>query len=70
MKEDGLIGKLTHQEWLNSVEERLQNGVHKVFAMAVGRQAKNFLHGTWIGHPRSRDTYRHPDRRLDNRHRL
>jgi uncharacterized membrane protein len=29
----------------------LQKLIHKAFGFKGGRQAKNFLHGTWVGHP-------------------
>ncbi len=48
---DGVIGKIQQQEWLKPAEERLQQVVHKAFQFPGGQQAKNFLHGTWIGHP-------------------
>src|SRR5205085_11013789 len=32
-------------------EESLQSVVHKAFTFPGGQQVKNFLHGTWIGHP-------------------
>lgn len=36
-----------------ALEERLQNKVHQAFAAAGprGQRAKNFLNGTWLGHP-------------------
>jgi nitrite reductase/ring-hydroxylating ferredoxin subunit/uncharacterized membrane protein len=51
MKDDGVIGKVEQQEWLEPAEEGLQKIAHKAFQFKGGRQAKNFLHGTWIGHP-------------------
>ncbi|HET7441730.1 MAG TPA: Rieske 2Fe-2S domain-containing protein [Terriglobales bacterium] len=51
MRDDGVIGKIGEQEWLKPAEERLQKLLHKAFQLKGGRQAKNFLHGTWIGHP-------------------
>jgi nitrite reductase/ring-hydroxylating ferredoxin subunit/uncharacterized membrane protein len=51
MKEDGVINKIKQQEWLTPAEEALQKVAHKTFQLKGGRQAKNFLHGTWIGHP-------------------
>jgi len=51
MTENGIIRTIDRQEWLKPVEERLQNLVHKRFRFRGGRQLKNFLHGTWIGHP-------------------
>jgi nitrite reductase/ring-hydroxylating ferredoxin subunit/uncharacterized membrane protein len=51
MRQDGVTGEIAKQEWLKPTEEGLQNLVHKAFQFKGGRQAKNFLHGTWIGHP-------------------
>ena len=51
MRNDGLIGKIEEQEWLKPTEEGLQELLHKAFRFRGGRQVKNFLHGTWIGHP-------------------
>lgn len=51
MRDDGVIGKIGQQEWLQPAEDGLQKAVHKVFQVKGGRQLKNFLHGTWIGHP-------------------
>jgi nitrite reductase/ring-hydroxylating ferredoxin subunit/uncharacterized membrane protein len=46
-----MVGKIEQQEWLKPVEERLQNILHKFFQFKGGNEAKNFLHGTWLGHP-------------------
>ena len=51
MRDDAVIGKLGQQEWLKPAEDGLQQAIHKAFEIKGGRQAKNFLHGTWIGHP-------------------
>lgn len=51
MRSDGVIGKIEQQQWLQPAEDGLQKLIHKVFQFKGGRQAKNFLHGTWIGHP-------------------
>ncbi len=51
MREDGVVGKIGQQEWLKPSEEGLQKLVHRAFQFKGGRQVKNFLHGTWIGHP-------------------
>ncbi len=52
MTQDGVTGKLiAQQEWLKPAEEGLQSLVHKAFRFKGGRQTKNLLHGTWIGHP-------------------
>ena len=51
MRDDGIIGRVTQQEWLKPAEEDLQGVIHRAFAFRGGRLVKNFLHGTWIGHP-------------------
>ena len=51
MKGEGIVSKIEQQEWLNPAEEKLQKGIHKAFGFRGGRYLKNFLHGTWIGHP-------------------
>jgi len=51
MRQEGVTEKLAQQEWLKPAEEGLQNALHKAFQVKGGQQAKNFLHGTWIGHP-------------------
>lgn len=51
MRQDGVTGIIAKQEWMKPAEESLQNLTHKAFQFKGGRQAKNFLHGTWIGHP-------------------
>jgi len=48
---DGIMGKIERQEWLKPAEESLQSWIHKAFQGRAGRQAKNFLHGTWLGDP-------------------
>jgi nitrite reductase/ring-hydroxylating ferredoxin subunit/uncharacterized membrane protein len=51
MRNDGVIGKIEQQEWLKPTEEGLQELIRKAFRFRGGRQVKNFLHGTWVGHP-------------------
>jgi len=51
MRDDGVVGKISQQEWLKPTEDGLQNALHKAFQSKGGLQVKNFLHGTWIGHP-------------------
>ena len=50
---DRFSESISRQEWLQPVEEALQAAVHAVFESggSAGRKAKNFLHGTWLGHP-------------------
>ena len=44
---------IARQGWLEPVDRALGQGVAGAFGAAgpLGRQAKNFLHGTWLGHP-------------------
>ena len=44
---------VARQEWLKPVEENLQSAIHKLFHAggSRGQSIKNFLHGTWVGHP-------------------
>ena len=43
---------IARQEWLKPLEEDAQQLIHGVFAAGpAGKQVKNFLHGTWLGHP-------------------
>ncbi len=51
MRNDGAIGKIGELERLKPAEEALQQLIHKAFRFKGGRKFKNFLHGTWIGHP-------------------
>jgi nitrite reductase/ring-hydroxylating ferredoxin subunit/uncharacterized membrane protein len=42
-----------HQQWLETVSEKVQPAITHTFAAGgpLGRALKNFLHGTWLGHP-------------------
>lgn len=51
MRQDGATGIIAKQEWMKPAEEGLQKFVHKAFEVKGGQQAKNFLNGTWMGHP-------------------
>ena len=51
MRDDGVIGNIGRQDWMEPAEERLQKLVHKAFEFSGGRHAKNFLHSTWLGEP-------------------
>ena len=51
MREDGIGGTIARQEWLKPTEDTLQNLLHKAFASSGGQWVKNFLNGTWLGHP-------------------
>jgi len=41
------------QPWLETLGDRLQQGIAATFSAAgpAGRKIKNALHGTWLGHP-------------------
>ncbi len=53
MGTEGMMGSIARQEWLKPVEESLQKLIHRGFSAGGtrGQKAKNFLHGTWVGHP-------------------
>ncbi|HEY7173244.1 MAG TPA: DUF2231 domain-containing protein [Vicinamibacterales bacterium] len=42
---------IERQEWLDSVGDPLTNAVHSAYPGEVGQRIKNFMHGTWLGHP-------------------
>lgn len=46
-----LITGLANQKWIDASADPLQKGVRSAFAGEGGRELKNFLHGTWLGHP-------------------
>src|SRR5512140_2688992 len=53
MAEELPIDLVERQEWLEPVESGLQSAVAGTFNAtgAPGRAVRNFLHGTWLGHP-------------------
>ncbi len=53
MRTQSLTANIARQDWLKPVEKNLQKVIHKGFSAAGhrGQKAKNFLQGTWIGHP-------------------
>ena len=51
MRDDGVIGDIGRQDWMDPAETALQQILHKAFEFSPGRQVKNFLHGTWLGEP-------------------
>jgi nitrite reductase/ring-hydroxylating ferredoxin subunit/uncharacterized membrane protein len=46
-----IINTVANQKWIEQSAEPLQKAVHGAFAGDAGREVKNFLHGTWLGHP-------------------
>ncbi len=53
MSKDALGTLAEQQQWLGKIEQPLQNGVRAAFGSAGdnGQTIRNFLHGTWLGHP-------------------
>ena len=53
MASEGLIKAVEQQEVLERLSEQIRPLVRGSFEMAgpTGKQVKNFLHGTWLGHP-------------------
>lgn len=53
MAENKFINAITKQEWLGEVGEKLRPAVIGAFKSGgeAGQEIKNFLHGTWLGHP-------------------
>jgi nitrite reductase/ring-hydroxylating ferredoxin subunit/uncharacterized membrane protein len=53
MAEPTALTIIDHQEWLDPLADQVQTAVTGAFesAGAAGQAAKNFLHGTWLGHP-------------------
>ena len=46
-----IINAITDQKWIEGSAEPLQKAVRGAFVGDGGREVKNFLHGTWLGHP-------------------
>jgi len=52
MGEEATLPLIERLQWLEPVETELQKGVGRAFeTVPGGRQVKNFLYGTWLGHP-------------------
>jgi nitrite reductase/ring-hydroxylating ferredoxin subunit/uncharacterized membrane protein len=53
MGTEKIIRQLGDQEWLETAATPLQTAIRKAFQSAggAGRELKNFLHGSWLGHP-------------------
>jgi len=47
------MAAMDHQPWLDPASEKVQPAITRTFAAGglLGRGIKNFLHGTWLGHP-------------------
>ena len=46
-----IINSVADQKWIEDSTEPLQKAVQGAFVGDGGREIKNFLHGTWLGHP-------------------
>ncbi|HXS98805.1 MAG TPA: Rieske (2Fe-2S) protein [Candidatus Limnocylindrales bacterium] len=53
MAEELIADAIEQQNWLEPVETGLHDAVTKTYVAAgpAGQKVKNFLHGTWLGHP-------------------
>lgn len=53
MKEESAIDLIAKQDWLDAAADAIQPAVKETFEAGgeAGREIKNFLHGTWLGHP-------------------
>lgn len=53
MNKEPLINAITEQEWLDQVGDVVQPAVLNTFEAGgkTGQNIKDFLHGTWLGHP-------------------
>ena len=53
MATSAVMTAVEQQQWLETVSEKVQPALTHTFAAGgpLGRQLKNFLHGTWLGHP-------------------
>lgn len=53
MAENTVVETIERQAWLDPLADQLQQAVGDAYKTGgeTGRQLKNFLHGTWLGHP-------------------
>ncbi len=53
MKSESVMNAIAQQEWLNAAGDKIQPAVINTFKAGgkAGQKIKNFLHGTWLGHP-------------------
>lgn len=50
---EAVLDLIERQQWLDAICDRLQKGVSAAFQAGgdAGRRVRDFLHGTWFGHP-------------------
>jgi len=46
-----IVTAMANQKWIDASTDPLQKAVRNLFGGEAGRELKNFLHGTWLGHP-------------------
>ena len=53
MIQETIIDAIEKQDWLDTVGDTLQPAILNAFKAGGdgGQKIKNFLHGTWLGHP-------------------
>jgi len=53
MASEKVLQAIERQEWIQPLEDGLHRAVHSVYESMGprGRAVKNFLHGSWLGHP-------------------
>ena len=51
MSGEPIINAIAKQEWIDAAADPLQKAVRSAFPGEGGRNLKNLLHGTWLGHP-------------------
>lgn len=53
MASEALVKAIDKQDWLEQASEAVQPAITEAFKAGgpAGQQVKNFLHGTWLGHP-------------------
>ncbi len=53
MSSDDVMDAIAKQEWLDAAGDKIQPAIINTFKAGgeAGQKIKNFLHGTWLGHP-------------------
>src|SRR5438105_9778812 len=53
MDSKAIAGKIAEQDWLEPLADTVQSAIASAFESAgdSGKQIKDMLHGTWLGHP-------------------
>src|SRR5438093_9439867 len=46
-----IVNAVANQKWIDTSAKPVQEAVRGAFVGGAGRDLKNFLHGTWLGHP-------------------